>query len=112
VHEEVSFFNQSGASNNAHRAGEKEATGKTSPEWRVMRAGQEWIILNHQDYRNKDEESGEIRRASPAGAWAEQTLPIPIQFPSITFNYQTLLFQNDLFYHYRRADCPQSCILH
>lgn len=90
----------------------KKRPPNTSPEWRVMHAGQEWIILNHQDYRNKDEESSEIWRVSPAGARAEQTLPIPIQFPSITFNYQTLLFQNDLFYHYRRADCPQSCILH
>lgn len=90
----------------------KKRRSNTLREWKVMHAGQDWIILNHHDYRNKDEESSEIQRVSPVGARAEQTLPIPIYFPSIVFNYQTLPFQNDLFYRYRRADCPQSCILH
>lgn len=50
------------------------------------------------------------RWTKPAARY--QGSAVPVLFPFVTFNYQTLSFKNDLFYHYRRSDCPRRCILH
>lgn len=55
----------------------KKRRPDTSAEWRVMHAGQEWIILNHHDYRNKDEESSESSRCS---GWANSAYSNSLPF--------------------------------